>query len=199
MSGAFRPGSRIVEAQLATQFGVSRGPLREAIRQLNDEGLLVTSDYSSTRVVSLDARDVKEIYSFRTALEYFAFQLIWDRRDDAFRRQLHNRHVKLLDAIESCIEERAIAAELHLHSLVYETTDHQILINSWKGLRGRLQLYWAAVHLAHNEHGPRPGAHEEYVDAAIGDDLERLRRVLSEHMQQGLADALTLLCERRGG
>ena len=92
LAGDIAPGSPLVETALSRRFEVSRGPLREALRQLVEEGLLVTVPYTGTHVASLSVEDVHEIYSLRTALETFAFELVWPRRDDRFRRELRQRN-----------------------------------------------------------------------------------------------------------
>src|SRR5687767_5448174 len=100
LDGEIPPGSQLVEATLADQFNVSRGPLREALRQLIEEGLLVTVPYTGTHVISLSVQDVHEIYSMRITLERFAFEQAWPRRDAAFRRELLRRNDALLASID---------------------------------------------------------------------------------------------------
>ena len=78
LAGDIAPGAPLTETALSTRFNVSRGPLREAMRQLIEEGLLVTVPYTGTHVAALSVEDVREIYSLRTALEIFAFEQVWD-------------------------------------------------------------------------------------------------------------------------
>jgi DNA-binding GntR family transcriptional regulator len=196
LSGELQPGAAVVESTLAAQFGVSRGPLREAIRQLVEEGLLIQVPFTGTHVIELTAKTVREIYSLRTALEIFAFELIWDHRDEAFRKQLVARQDALTSAIDSSKELECIRSELHLHSLVFEATNHALLLNVWRALRGRLQLYWASNHLAHGRHGPRRDGHDGYVAAALGDDLQKLRDEISSHMRRGGAVTEKFITER---
>lgn len=186
ISGAIEPGAQVVETELARQFAVSRGPLREAMRQLIDEGLLVTIPYTGTRVVSLTTRDIHEIYSMRVNLEIFAFELAWRQRDQLFFDQLVSRNATLTRCIDDCDDVGCIEAELQLHSLVYETSRHSLLHRTWEGIRGRLQLYWAAHHRAHNMQGPKRDAHDTYVACASGDDLEAMRNEIRCHMSRGL-------------
>ncbi len=187
LSGALAPGQQLVEAALAEQFGVSRGPLREAIRQLIGEGLLVTIPYTGTYVTGISVEDVREIYSFRTALETFAFELAWPRRGQGFGPELARRHALLTAAIDAGDDPASILAELDLHGLVYEATGHRLLRNAWDGLRGRLQLYWAAHHRAHGIRGPKRDAHDSYVAAATGASLDAMRDEICDHMRRGAA------------
>jgi DNA-binding GntR family transcriptional regulator len=72
LSGQFRPGERLVETQLAQQFQVSRTPLREALRKLQQEGLLTAEGGGGLRVATLSTADAVELYDCRIALEGFA-------------------------------------------------------------------------------------------------------------------------------
>src|SRR6185503_19031557 len=86
LTGEIPPGAPLVETALSERFDVSRGPLREALRQLIEEGLVVTVPYTGTHVAGLSVDDVHEIYSLRTALEIFAIEQVWERRGARFRR-----------------------------------------------------------------------------------------------------------------
>ena len=185
LAGELAPGEALVETTLATRFQVSRAPLREALRQLAEEGLIVTVPYTGTRVIDLSVSDLREIQSMRIALERFAFEQAWPRRDANFRRELRRREGLLKRAIDRRDDAASIDAELALHGLVYETSGHQLLQRSWHALRGRLQLYWAAHHRAHGARGPRRDSHDSYVAAALGDDLDAMRAEIEEHMQRG--------------
>ena len=72
LRGELAPGSRLIEEEVSAALGISRGPVREAIRQLESEGLLVTRSHRDTHVVNLSATDVAELYAVRAALEGFA-------------------------------------------------------------------------------------------------------------------------------
>lgn len=185
LSGAIAPGAQVTEANLAEQFGVSRGPLREAMRQLIDDGLLVAIPYTGTRVVDLSITAIREIYSMRVTLEIFAFEQIWNRRDAAFQAELLARHARLIQAIDAKDDRESIHAELELHGFVYEAANHSILLKSWDSIKGRLQLYWAAHHRAHGITGPRREGHDKYIETALGNDLDALRAEITNHMQRG--------------
>ncbi len=185
LEGELAPGAAVVETALAAQFDVSRGPLREAMRQLIDEGLLVTVPYTGTRVTQLSVEDVREIYSMRITLERFAFEQAWDKRDSGFRREMARRQDALTALIDAGDDSGSILAELDLHGLVYEASGHRLLQRTWSSLRGRLQLYWAAHHRAHGTRGPRRDSHDSYIQAALGDDLPAMLSEIASHMGRG--------------
>lgn len=185
--GDIPPGAPITEAGLAGRLGVSRGPLREALGLLVAEGLLVSVPYTGTRVAELSTDDVREIYSLRIALEGLAFRTLWPRRDTAFRRELERRHLALLATLGHQDSFASSAAEMRLHSLVYEACGHRLLLETWGRITGRLHLYHAVHQRAHGRTGPQRDAHERYVQLAVGDDLDAMLAEIDDHMRRGLA------------
>lgn len=186
LTGDLAPGAPIVESEVALRLGVSRGPLREALRQLVDEGLLVSVPYTGTRVVDISLKDINDIYAMRICLEQFAFAQIWDQRTQDFRSELLRRNTILKDAIDRNDHVAAIEAELDLHGVVYEHADNRLLLNSWNGLRGHLQMYWAAHRCAHETNVPKRESHDDYLNFAFGDSLNAMQDELGAHMRRGL-------------
>jgi DNA-binding GntR family transcriptional regulator len=185
--GDLAPGSPVTELSLARRFGVSRGPLREAMRQLEEQGFLVSAPYTGTRVAALSIDDVHEIYSLRTAMETLAFRQVWPRRDARFAAQLRERHAALARTLSAADSEASSRAEVALHSLVYETCGHRLLFDMWRRLAGRLQIYLALHQRAHGRTGPLGDAHDDYVRLALGDDLDAMLREVEHHMRRGVA------------
>jgi len=185
LAGDIPPGAPLVETALSESFDVSRGPLREALRQLIEEGLVVTVPYTGTHVAALSVEDVREIFSLRTALEIFAIEQVWERRDDRFRAELVRRNDALVATIDAGDDRASIETELAFHGLVYEASGHRLLQRAWASLRGRLQLYWAAHHRAHGRRGPRRDSHDSYIAAVLGDDLAAMRAEIADHMRRG--------------
>lgn len=192
LSGGVTPGEKLIEARVSAQLGVSRGPVREAIRQLVEEGLLEHVPYKGTVVKGFTIKDIEEIYSFRTLLEGFAFRVVWPQRSADFFRQLDRRHAALVDAITRDIGQRSIGREeliereMELHSVVYEFSHHSILQSTWLQLRKRIHRYFALHQAAHGRVGPLPDAHVRYVECAKGDSLESMLAEIDSHMQRGL-------------
>jgi DNA-binding GntR family transcriptional regulator len=187
LQGDLPPGSPLVEAALAQRLGVSRGPLREALQALTEEGLIVAEAYVGTRVAGLSEAEIEEIFSLRTELESFAFRRVWPRRSARFVDELNRRHDALLAAIAGGGgSSNTIAAEMALHSTVYEFAEHRLLLNTWRTLGAKLQLYWSAHHRAHGRRGALPTGHLAYVTLAAGDDLDAMLDEVRAHMVRGL-------------
>jgi GntR family transcriptional regulator of gluconate operon len=113
LRGHFRPGERLVEAELARQLGISRGPVREALAQLKAEGLVEEEPRRGSFVADLSDLDIREIYELRGALETRAARLIIERGDDGALSRLGDVIAELQAAAES--DDRAEFARLDAH------------------------------------------------------------------------------------
>ncbi|MBO6814361.1 MAG: GntR family transcriptional regulator [Rhizobiaceae bacterium] len=191
VKGSVEPGQKLTETQLAEKLGVSRAPLREAIRELVESGLVESIPYKGLFVRNVTRRDLEELYSLRTALEQFAFRECWENRTETAKQDLIRRHDALIEEIANGKDpQRAIELELVLHSWCYELSGHKLLLKSWEQMKPNLQFYFILHQKAHNRCGPLREAHDIYVKSAIGDDLDAMLGHLHDHMRQGLQRTL---------
>lgn len=187
VTGELAAGMRLTETELASALGISRGPLREAIRELVDIGLLVSLPYKGLFVREITRKDLEEIYSLRTMLEKFAFQEAWDKRSPKALEDLNARNNRLMATIETGTDPFGpIEDELHLHSWCYELSGHRLLLQSWNRLKPNLQFYFAMHQQAHARQGPKRKSHDLYIQLASGTDLGAMLDHLNDHMRQGL-------------
>lgn len=196
VSGELQPDHRLTEQELADSLRVSRGPLREAIRELVEIGLIVSVPYKGIFVRSITRKDLQELYSLRTVLEQFAFQHCWERRDQKALEDLRARNQALISTVDSGRDaNRAIDEELDLHSWCYELSDHSLLMKSWERMKPNLKFYFSLHQHAHDRKGPMRQAHDVYVELASGYDLQAMLDHLQDHMRQGLEITMNLLPE----
>jgi len=194
VAGELPPGSRLTETELASALGVSRGPLREAIRELVDIGLMVSIPYKGLFIREVTRKDLDEIYSLRTALERLAFQICWPARDANALVDLRRRRDVLQSTADSGTDPNAaILRELDLHGWCYELSGHKLLQQSWRRIRPNLHFYFAAHHKAHARTGPFPLSHDTYVKLASGEDLDAMLAHIEEHMRQGLETTVSFV------
>jgi len=194
IDGVFDPGQRLTEANLSDALGISRGPLREAIRDLVDARLLVALPYKGIFVRSVSRKDLEEIYTLRTTLEVIAFNQCWDKRTSRACEDLFQLHRRLLQEVSSGRQpDTAIALEIELHSWCYRLSGNSLLIQCWERLKPSLHYYFMLHQRAHNRAGPFEGAHERYVELACGENLNLMIVHLKEHLQQGLRQTIEWL------
>lgn len=198
VSGRLAPGQRLTEQELASSLRVSRGPLREAIRELVEVGLIVAVPYKGMFVRSVTAKDLEELYSLRTVLERFAFEQCWSKREPDALDDLHARNAALVRIVDEGQEPGlAIDQELVLHDWCYELSQHVLLRRAWDRLKPNLKFYFSLHQRAHDRRGPLRESHDRYVKLACGDDLSAMLAHLTEHMRQGLDVTMQLLNDHR--
>ena len=188
LSGELRPGTKITELDLVARLRVSRGPIREAIRELTNEGLLLSQPYTGTYVTIMDERTIGEAYGLRRVLEKYAFTLVWPRRDTGFKRVLMRRYEALLLAAERGPAADEMRAEIAFHSVPYEFADDTLLTHTWRHVTRRMQLCFI-LHRAAPDSPNSVAMHERFLELALGDDLELMHREIDIHMDLGLAQA----------
>ena len=189
-NGSIPPGTRLPETALAQQLGVSRAPLREAIRHLMNIGLLISEPYKGVRVMELTPAGLQELYEYRTGIEQTAFRIMWSKRTPAAIADLDQRHQKLLNAIDTGDGTGAIEHELKLHEWCYQLSGNQLLMDAWQRIRPHLQCYFVLHQRAHDRAGPARDSHDAYLAHIKGDSLDDALTFIEHHMKQGFAQVL---------
>lgn len=132
-AGRWQPGERIVERRIATELGVSQGPVREALRQLEALRLIESLPNRGARVRPFTERDMVEIFPVRAGLERTAVELALPRlaeRLDVLEQQ--NR--SLAEAAESGDLDAQIRLSIGFHRVVVESSGNQLLMSVWESL-----------------------------------------------------------------
>ncbi|HEY8589550.1 MAG TPA: GntR family transcriptional regulator [Naasia sp.] len=124
------PGSLLVEDALAEQYGVSRGPIRDALRQLEAEGLVQRSGRSYL-VVDLTPDEIADIYSLREVIEVHAVELAMRRAEPAELARAHEHVEAMREAAAADDHGRFGQADIRFHSALYELAKHRRLLDVW--------------------------------------------------------------------
>ena len=183
LAGGFRQGEHLVEAKIAQQLNISRGPVREAFKLLRAEGLLNEEPRRGTFVVSLTEADVREIYGLRAAIEGRAAGLLARSRDPEALRRLRG----LADDIDRAVADgdplAVSRADLAFHEGLCELCGnariHDVFMRYVPTLRGLLRLDERVLRSLDEislQHRP-------FVQAIESGDEEVATRLLAEHAE----------------
>jgi len=171
LTGRLVPGDRVVEASVARDLGVSRGPVREAFRELAEQGLLVLAPHRGVTVTVLTERDAYEIYSVLMFTERLALRLVKQQLSDA----LLGRFKEALLAMQAAAERDDAAgvahADLAFNDALYAFAGHRRLQRVWQGLK--LQCYLLVREYANRTYASLPAIVRHH--ATIADLLEHAR------------------------
>jgi DNA-binding GntR family transcriptional regulator len=198
VDGSLPPGERLVETKLSQQLQVSRGTLREALRHLEQEGLVVSERGGRMRVRTLTPRDVLEVYDVRTALEVAAaVRIAESTARDEHVADLRAR-LEPLKRTDGPLSE-TIEHDLDFHHRLCELSDNQTLLDTWNHLLSRIRATVVAA-------GPTVAPalttwerHEVILDAIADGDENAIRDLLTAHMREAatrIADAVRQAADR---
>jgi DNA-binding GntR family transcriptional regulator len=142
IAGAFAPGDHLAEGSLAQQLGVSRAPVREAMLQLEREGLLGFDRRGAALVKKFTDEDFEEIFSLRLTLETMAARLSCVRLEhDDLRLEANIGRTR---AAGKLLEVTLLDVEFH--TLIVESARHSRLNAAWANLRHQIEVWLARMH-----------------------------------------------------
>jgi DNA-binding GntR family transcriptional regulator len=183
----YAPGHRLTEGRLADDFGVSRNPVREAIRVLEREGFLIALPRRGTVVASISAQDVENIFDVRLSLEVLTAQLAAQRVDTASAAVLEDLVTKA--AAAGTVNELA-ALNTTFHAQICRMSGNSLLVGIMESLHDRLQWIYRQTAL---ERAPDSWTEHESLAAAIcAGDPEAAAHAAHTHVLAARQTALVL-------
>jgi DNA-binding GntR family transcriptional regulator len=186
LDGTVPPGEQLRETHIATDLGISRSPLREALTRLEEEGLVVKVPFKGSFVVEVSARDVAEIASIRLLVEPYAAELSAATLRGPQRLKLKHTIEELYRATDTSDIPASIDAHLRFHRLFYEFSGNKALHALWNGWENKLRLYFAADHPTYNDLHELAVEHERLAEHALGGDTEAFRREMEKQFHNAL-------------
>ncbi|MFF0902065.1 UNVERIFIED_CONTAM: GntR family transcriptional regulator [Kocuria sp. CPCC 205316] len=190
-TGELPPGTHLVETELSEQLQISRGTLREAMRQLQQEGLIAAGARGRLSVRSLDAKEILDIFAVRAALEALAVRALSQAEDrDAAVATLREAVRAMDEAVDHTLEER-IEADLNFHRTLCRLTGNAMLLHSWKALEGsiRMSFMWAGMDRAVGN--MRVDRHTAIVDVIAAGDAAAAADYMLDHMDEAAANLVS--------
>lgn len=189
-AGSFKPGDRLVEAELAERFGVSRTPVREALQRLETQAM-VTRDGRSLIVASLDHNDLSELYAVRTELEGLAARLA--------ARHATEEEVHVLRSM--VVEDRALLgrdprllsrANKRFHKQIHLASHNRFLVQQLDLLHRSMALMATTSFAAEGRDGPALAEHEKIVQAIEARDGDAAYAALKAHISKAYETRLRI-------
>lgn len=182
LRGELKPGERLMEIQLANKLGVSRTPIREAIRKLELEGLVLMIPRKGAEVAEITEKNLRDVLEVRCALEELAVQLACDRIDKQGIRDLQQAAKNFESVLDSADITKIAEADVAFHDIIYMATDNKRLIQLLNNLREQMYRY-RIEYLKKKEYYPRLLAeHQDIIQAIANGERERATKITSQHI-----------------
>jgi len=143
ISERFEPGDRLIESALSTEFGTSRGPVREALRQLENEGLVMSFPYRGAVVLGVSDEEVHEVLiPIRLTLERYSFARALDKLTDDDFAELGKQIWLLEQAGKANDLIKLVEADLCFHEIVISASGQPHTVQIWRTIEPRIRAYF---------------------------------------------------------
>ncbi|MFN8149795.1 MAG: GntR family transcriptional regulator [Solirubrobacterales bacterium] len=198
VSGELRPGSRVLQEDVAAQLGVSVASVREALTVLEQEGQMTYRPRRGYFVTELHVADLEEIYDLRRVLETRAVRLALPLLDDAALQRMRDAALMCADAVGEANILAELEANRRFHFSLLEIPDQPHSMRLVRLLWDSTEPYRALYYNSARERRRSLDAHDRII-AAVGDrDVERVIAELDEHRGQALTVLREILSEPEG-
>ncbi len=184
--GTLAPGAQLVEADLATQFDVSRGPVREAMQRLVSEGLLHSVRHRGIFVIELSLDDVVDIYRARTAIEGGAVDLILDGRREIAYAALEASVAAMGVSAEREDATGVTEADYAFHQALVGSADSPRLVRAARTLLIETRMCLGALQTTYTDLGEQVREHVALREAIAAGPARHVRDLLDGHMRDAV-------------
>lgn len=183
LRGKLKPGERLMELKLASELGVSRTPIREAIRMLEQEGLAITIPRKGAEVAKMTEKDMEDVLQIREALDALAVQIACDKMTEQQLSKLSFEVKSFKRSIEANDLQRIISCDVEFHDIIYQSTNNPKLISLINSLREQMYRYRVEYLKDPKNYPVLSKEHEDIARALNERDKEKVTKLMSEHIR----------------
>lgn len=183
LKGELKPGERLMELQLAAKLGVSRTPIREAIRMLEQEGLAVTMPRKGAEVAKMTLKDMEDVLEIREALDELAAQVACIRISEEQLERLQEKKADFEHILKSGDVKLMAEADVRFHDVIYEATGNPKLVNLLNNLREQIYRYRVEYIKDANNHPILIKEHEAIYTALKERNEQAAILAIREHVE----------------
>jgi len=180
--GSYEPGERLIEATLSTELGTSRGPVREALKQLENEGLVMSFPYRGAVVLGVSDEEVQEVLiPIRLTLERYSFLHALDRMTEDDLAELGKQVWLMEQAAVAGDLARHVEADLRFHEIVISASGQTHTVQIWRTIWPRIRAYFYRYGRG-RDLAAMVDEHRELLAALQARDHEMMLALLERHI-----------------
>ena len=182
LKGELAPGERLMEIQLAEKLGVSRTPIREAIRKLELEGLVLMIPRKGAEVAKISEKSLKDVLEVRRSLEELAIELACQRMTDADLSEMEKTQRAFQEAVKKGNAMEIAETDEAYHDVIYNCTRNMRLVQILNNLREQMYRYRLEYIKDEDKRQILLIEHEKILKALRGRHLAEARAAVREHI-----------------
>ena len=182
LKGELKPGERLMEVQLANRLGVSRTPVREAIRKLELEGLVTMIPRRGAEVAEITEKNMRDVLEVRRALEELAVKIACEKMTDEEIELLRQASKKFRDTMYNDNLTAIAENDVEFHEIIYDATGNKRLIQILNNLREQMYRY-RVEYLKDEKNFPiLIREHSQIVEGLTAKDKTMLTAAMHKHV-----------------
>lgn len=182
LRGELVPGERLMELQLAAKLGVSRTPIREAIRMLEQEGLAITIPRKGAIVAGMTEKDMQDVLEIREALEELSVQVACDKITAEEIGKLQKNMKNFENSLKSGDLKKMAQADVEFHDVIYQATHNPKLVNMLNNLREQMYRYRVEYLKNPRNHEQLLREHEAIYKGIVEKDKVTVTDMIRKHI-----------------
>ena len=182
LKGELAPGERLMEIQLAEKLGVSRTPIREAIRKLELEGLVLMIPRKGAEVAKISEKSLRDVLEVRRSLEELAIELACQRMTEEELAQLEQAQAAFSSAISRAVAMPIAETDEHYHDINYQGTYNDKLVQMLNNLREQMYRYRLEYIKDEDKRQVLLVEHEHILAALKGRNIAEAKTAMREHI-----------------
>ena len=187
ISGELKPGERLLEYEIAEQLNTSKTPIREAIRELAAEGLVVHEKRKKITVVDFTEQDIREILSLRAELESFAVKLAAGKMGGDDFRDFESMIEDLRTAEQDGDYKRVRSIDIEqIHAMLVRKSENRRLIQMWKMLASQMMVLFQVVDFNNKRSDFASDRHRKLLQLMKKGDIDEAVSFVREHILRNL-------------
>lgn len=184
MVGEIPPGTRMMEVELANEMGVSRTPIREAIRKLEKEGLVGIEPRKGAYAENISIKEMVDVFDVREYLEGMAASLAALKITREEREELKDISNSFKDAVQNGDIEEIVKYDEYFHKFIVKCSDNKTLIKLISQVQDLSLRFRYIFFDDFGRFNHIPTEHQEIVNAIVEGDQEKARAEMSEHIRK---------------
>jgi DNA-binding GntR family transcriptional regulator len=181
-TGQLRPNQRLVEEEISHQLGVSRVPVREAIANLEQDGLVVRELGRGARVANPSKTDIEEIYGLRLALELYALKIAFEKIKEKNLQTFQKLVGKMSEYVKEEDFSQLMETDLAFHEAVCKIAGNQKLLDAWRSQVSQVRMLLTLSGSQNYDVRNMVKGHEQILIAMRDQDLESALSMLERHI-----------------
>jgi DNA-binding GntR family transcriptional regulator len=184
--GELAPGEKIPERELCERFGVSRTPLREALKVLSSEGIVTLRQNRGAIVSALTREELDEVFPVMGALEALSGEIACRMITDSELASIRSMHERMVEHWQAGELQPYFRLNQRIHNAILDATRNQTLKSVYRSLSGRLMTARYLANMAPDRWAQAVAEHEEMINALQRREGARLAEILKAHLAHKL-------------